>query len=153
VFGGVFVVAGLGVSFWCARGLLLARESTAWPGAPGVILSSEVVEERMDDGTRYHAEISYRFEVEGTTYVGDEVSFADPSATQRQRASRVVAEYPPGGEVTVYYRPGVPETSVLEPGIKPGAWRLLMVGPYLLAVGLGLSLVAPRFLKGRRGRG
>ena len=56
-------------------------------------------------------------------------------ANFRAHADDLVTRYPAGGEVTVYYQPGHPEQSLIEPGVEPRAWALPVVGLVLLAAG------------------
>jgi hypothetical protein len=72
-----------------------------------------------------HPVLRYRFDVEGKTYEGTLLSHSD-EAMQQADAEAVVARYPAGSEVTVYFDPSHPKRCVLEPG-KEGPGCLIAV--------------------------
>lgn len=129
-FGGFFTWFGLGV-------LNRAERSTQWPFVAGVVTSSEVRSE-LDDKQKemFWAAVSYSFELEGRKREGSTISFGDYRSSSRREFEAVVARYPVGKEVKVFYDPAAPETNVLEPGVTWGARIPLIIGGIFLALGL-----------------
>ena len=133
------IVLGYGV-----KKVMVAAASKGWTPVPGVIEES-VVEEKMfkpdmprqadNKSTSFHANIRYRFSANNKSFTGTRVSFGDHDANYRSYADDLVQRYPKDGEVTVYYNPANPEQSVLEPGVQPQTWVIIIVGVVLLAAG------------------
>src|ERR1017187_4244994 len=92
----------------------LSYESSTWSRVRGVVLDGR---DRWSSSPRssksYWPTIDYRYSVGGTTFEGDRVSFR--SSYSRSEAEAAVARYSAGSAVTVWYRPGDPRRSVLEP--------------------------------------
>lgn len=146
--GAIFLLLGLGVSYYGYRLIRKARASAQWPAAQGAIESSTVdVErerERDSDGdvhyeTKYIPQIVYHYRVDGTDYYGDQVSFGSTSSRNPNRAYRIRDQYSPGMEVSVYYDPENPREAVLQPGVKGTTYIVPVIG-VLFALTGGLIL-------------
>jgi hypothetical protein len=136
--GGIIAVCSgvliVGLAYW---GTATSSASSSWPSTEGVILTSEVIEER-DRGvsTRarrkyvYRVAVSYRYSVNGVAYEADRVSFASPTHAIEKMSERIAGKYPKGKTVQVHYNPDDPGDAVLEPGAVT----------YLLGMLLGLTL-------------
>ncbi|WP_165611169.1 DUF3592 domain-containing protein [Sphingomonas jatrophae] len=116
----------------------LERRVAAFPTVPGRIIASEVVRRGMHDSNpgksspvrqRWVLDARYAYRVDGRDYVGTRLSSrvlmasaeGDTPAPDWLRAR--AADYPPGREVIVRYRPGQPDDAVIE--IDMSASRLL----------------------------
>jgi hypothetical protein len=96
----------------------LSRESSAWSRARGQVVDTRLVWSASPRaGKTYWPTIHYRYSVGGATLLGERVSFR--SSYRRAEAQAAVAQFPAGSVVSVWYRPGDPRTSVLE----PNTWR------------------------------
>lgn len=137
LFSGIFFLAGAGVSWWGWNILQDSRRSESWPTTDGQITYSGVRESRDDDGTTYYADVEFAYVVDDRRYTADTVSFGQYGSSNRRHAAGIVAQYPVGQEVAVYYDPAVPETAVLEPGVT---WSSYMV------LGIGLLFVCSSFI-------
>lgn len=103
--------------------------SQSWPGVPGSVISSQLVESTDSEGDRtVSADVRYQYDVAGRTYQSSRVAFGSGGTAQSQ-----VTKYRPGAPVTVYYDPEKPKSAVLEPGTAG-------VNVFLY-IGLGLILV------------
>jgi hypothetical protein len=110
----------------------LSRESTAWASVAGVVLDTRAVwSSSPRSGRSYWPTTRYRYSVGRTAFVGDRVSFR-PSYG-RSEAEHAAAKYPPGSAVSVWYRPGDPHTSVLEPRTWDGVRGLTFLIPVTVA--------------------
>jgi len=143
--GTVFLLLGLGVSYYGYRLIRKARASSEWPAAQGQIESSTVdVEkerERDSDGdvhyeTKYIPRIVYRYQVEGTDYYGDQISFGNTSSSSPNWAYRIKDQYSPGMEVAVYYDPANPQEAVLQPGARWTTYIVLGIGAAFALTGV-----------------
>jgi len=159
IFFVVFAGVGIGLTIY-AYGLHgKAKASKNWPPADGTISSSSVSQHKSSskDSTTYHAEVYYKYSVNGTNYSNNQVTFGDYGSGSPGHAQKIVNRYPAGKTVTVYYNPATPEESVLEPGVVWFVRVMLGAGivfalvgvPGLLVVGLRLLLVA--FVLGAEG--
>lgn len=111
----IAVVVGGG---WAMYGQWQGRRAESWPTTAGTIAASKIVEEevraRRARGTISHAEITYRYRVDGRDYTSDRIRFAvNPT---RDDARLYVERFPARSEVDVYYNPNKPSEAVLEAG-------------------------------------
>jgi hypothetical protein len=121
------VVGAIGFGAWMiAHEGSLAEESAGWPWVQGTVLSSSA---SVGGGYRspitYGVAIRYRFTVDGHTYEGSRTAF-NPQFS-RQGSQAMADSHPPGSNVLVYYRPGEPETCVLEPGGRAETWIVVVL--------------------------
>lgn len=136
VFVGIFFIAGLGLSWWGWVVLQNARVSESWPMTDGEITYSQIQISTDDDGTSYHADVRFVYVAEDRRYEADTVSFGQYGSSDRNHAAGIVARYPVGQRVTVYYDPAKPETAVLEPGVTLGSYLILGLGMIFLITSL-----------------
>ncbi|HEY2137953.1 MAG TPA: DUF3592 domain-containing protein [Xanthobacteraceae bacterium] len=156
LFAFLLPVAALLIGAFCVAGFLQmrrrARASTTWPTATGKITTSRVATdvyriEDKDDQTRrvrfenkYRPVVNYVYGVGGRDYFGSGVNgswvslHGSPDVPQA-----VVAAYPAGKEVAVYYDPLRPRTAVLERGNAPGS-KLALVAATIFSLGGVLML-------------
>lgn len=133
---GVAVVL-LGVSLWHLRFGLASR---SWPSAEGVIESSEMKKVRKhDNGTAWQPKVKYRYQVDGRDYVGGNIAYHMQGQNSYGASSGTLSLYPSGAVTTVYYDPGKPSRSVLEPGISVNNYILLVLSIALTAAGAWLA--------------
>jgi len=106
-----------------ARQLVRRQRSKSWPVAPGRITHSEMTVETKTsakgESTMYGARIAYTYAIGGVDHEGHQVDWLDDIKTNFDSPARkLVAKYPVGQVVNVYYDPADPATALLEP------WRL-----------------------------
>lgn len=148
-----FILVGAVLLFIGVRNLMLSRDSASWPSVEGVVIDSDV-EYHRSTGTgenrsrgSYHAEVVYDFTVGDNDYSGDRVSFGDYGSSDRAHARNIVKRYPAGKTVTVYYKPGDPETCVLETGTPWGAYFLPSFGVVFLGAGVLMAIFVPKLIR------
>ena len=139
-FAGIFFVVGAGVLWWGIQDSRSAFKSVRWPSVTGTVISSYVSESSDDDGTTYGADVQYDYVVNDQAYTGDRVSHGDVSTGDPSYAQKIVARYPEGRSVKVYYDPANPEKSVLETGFTAGLLLPLGLGTVFTLVG-GLMMI------------
>lgn len=123
----IFVGVGIGLSIWGWNVLQNARVSESWPTTSGEILSSSVRVDDDEDGTSYFGDVTFRYAVADLPYTSDTVSFGQ-YGSNRSHAEEIVAKYPVGSQVTVYYDPNDAGTAVLEPGVTWSSYFVLGMG-------------------------
>lgn len=137
----LLVAAGAFVAYFNQRRDFKA--SASWPSIPGKIVSSNIIEDiersRDDDG-RETESTTYRPDIRFAYHVGDAYYTADTwkvggivGSSSPKYAQGVVARYPAGRGVKVYYNPASPDVAVLDPANRDGAALPLIFG---LAFGL-----------------
>jgi len=158
LFFGTIIFGGLGIFFlftW-VQNLQMARSSKSWPAVQGTVVSSNVV--RVLDSTdkngkrhySYKGLVKYSYRVEGQNHISTRISFGDYSTSSAGHGERIVANYPGGKEVRVYYDPDFPVHAVLERRAGFGNFIPALVG-FLFLLG-GIVLLFTFFAKLFAGR-
>ena len=141
------VLIGLGCVplYFGVLGAREAWESTGWPTVPGRVIKSDMRVETSKTSSRrfrgrgrigggisetYHADLEYEFVVDGVTHRGTRIAVVSEEAGDKDYTETLLKKYPVAREVTVSYKPGNPDQSVLEAG------RLGMVVFFLFLAGL-----------------
>jgi uncharacterized protein (TIGR03435 family) len=136
LFCSLFIVIGLvavGIGIWT---LAKSIRSEQWPVTEGIIQSAEMKSHQgSKGGTTYSAEVTYAYQVAGTSYTGDKVSIGQMSSSS-EYAHGILNRYPVGKKVSVHYPPGDPSDAVLETGIHGGTWICLGVGTAFTLFGI-----------------
>ena len=92
------------------------RQAAGWVPTPGVIVSSSVQVHRSAGRSRYVPVVVYQYAVNGRPVQGSRVRVGDELGRVQVAggAHRIVARYPAGAQVTVYYDPANPVSAALE---------------------------------------
>jgi hypothetical protein len=126
------------------RGIAEGRNallSVDWPSVPGNISDSYVkTSSSAKGGTTYSARISYTYSVNGKQYTSNRINFGTVS-NSLVGAREIVAYYPVGKAVTVFYDPIDVTRAVLEPGYSSGLWFMAELGGVIAFVGGGMFIV------------
>ena len=144
---GVFIV-GAAVSFLVWRGERgEGLESTKWPSVPGVMTESSVSKTSDSQGNQNeNLIVEYKYAVAGKALQGDRVSIGNTG----EAANDIVARYPKGKAVQVFYDPRHPAASVLEPGAEGAEiWAGISIICLLLAIIFLLVAAWRKFKKPR----
>jgi hypothetical protein len=129
--GGLYL-SGIG-AYWLARGVA----SRSWPTAEAMIVRS-AVSIHHGKGTSYTADIRYVFEANSREYQSNRIQYGLPSENLTE-ARNLVAQYPRGAHVTVFYDPAHPSASTLLPGAGINAFVVSAAGILLLAFSFSLA--------------
>lgn len=154
--GLAFLAIGLGALYGWRKMRAARKASRAWPATQGRVTATRVnvvekdmtaVDERPGVrrvSTRYVPEVTYEYAAGPTSYSNNRLTFGTKLMSQSE-AAQVVAQYPVQREVTVYYDPGQPQSSVLERRDVYGCWPVVallagllfaLVGALMAAIGL-----------------
>ena len=117
---------------------IISDLSHGWKTAGGEILEARIAGRRA-----FHPEIIYGFQVGGRKYTGKTDLDMPGFGGKRNRLETseiIIADYPTGKKVKVYYNPADPAESRLHPGITYNIYIQLVVGIILMTLGLFLFL-------------
>lgn len=144
----ILIFGGVGLGLLIGGGITYrnAMATQSWPTADGVITFAEIYESRDEDGTSYGLNVSYRYSVNDTPYIGTRISLADYSSS-RSYAQGLLEQYNVDTPVTVFYDPEDPAKSVLETGANWVSYMLLAMGCCFSVIPL---FMIPSLLRGRR---
>ena len=116
ILGGLLMFAVAALFVWL--GLYQRRRvraSQGWPSTLGKIVSSKLVEGSSSEGGRtISAEVVYSYTVAGQEFRSDHRSFGGAGSGSLAGENAIIARYPAGSSVTVYYNPVTPGDAVLE---------------------------------------
>ena len=143
-FAGFLIVIGAALAIFGVFFLKSAQASRAWPNTMGEVQAIKATRHTTGTGgsvTTYNYVVAYEYEVDDRTYTGDRYSLGSGSTASPQYDSPSAAQragkeaYPPGSEVTVYYDPANPTSTVLKPGANWGTYVPLIMGLVFLPSG------------------
>ena len=124
------------------RDLVRAIKSRWWPHVEGVVIASSIVKDPRTvtnmQPTRFAllAAIRYDYSVNGLPRTGDQVRFVNQGTSD---VKALVARYPVGKAVKVFYSPSDANISVLEPGTN--VFQLLYVPAALAFMAAGIAMI------------
>jgi hypothetical protein len=133
-------IAGIGLlggGFLIIRSVINGRKSKAslqWPSVPGTVVFSQMVQSGPY-GSGYHGsgtspKVTYSYVVNEEAYQCSKVEFG------RGRSKKILAKYPQGNPVQVFFDPQRPSYAVLEKG---GSTRAVLFGGIAMIVFTGLT--------------
>jgi hypothetical protein len=144
--GMLVAVIGLGALGYFGWTYYLQSAAASWPTAKATVTTSRITEElsvsRRGATTFYVADIRYQYAVGGDRFTGSDLWFnSRPSSTIRADMEKLLAEYPVGKSMFVYYDPGSPQRSVVMPTKQQTIVRWgIGIGVVGLFVGLAMIL-------------
>ena len=96
------------------------KASMSWPFVPGRVIAASVrqVVERGDaetsDTTTYVPLVEYEYQVGSQICRSSQLAFQEQSFSSQKKAFKLVATFPPGHPVMVFFDPANPQNAVLE---------------------------------------
>lgn len=114
----------------------LGKASKSWPSTSGKITYSRVESRTGNNHQEYRPSVKYTYNLDSNSYTGKQITSSDVYQRNLSAAKDILKKYPVGAEVTVYYHPGDPTKSLLEPGMIKNVYLLLGAAAfcYFLAV-------------------
>lgn len=136
----VFAVGWCGLTLGATASLFAIPVWKQWAANEYPVVEGKVVarSERAVQGetVRYLPDVTYKYQVHGKTFEGHRIRFADRE-TGKKEAKRIAHRYSVGQKVAVRYNPLKPSESVLEAGIRPSDFFILMfLAPFLAISGV-----------------
>ena len=144
-----FIIFFVGLSFinQVKEDLYYAYQSSSWAQIQGVVIESVLRTKppEKDQPQTFVPDVVYRYELSDKKYKNNRISF-ERTFKDKALAKGFVDRYPKGKQVTVFYNPGNPAQSILEPGIKFSALVTTCVGAFMALFSFILFNIK-RFLK------
>ena len=130
--------------FWVGYGVYLWRKNQNadhWTSVPGVISESFISDSAMKFTRGLRFNLRYDYSVDNKTYTGTQLTFSDSmdypkNNRSRQTLEKLVAEYPAGKTVEVYFNPDDPGKSFLTKGYGTVPYVCVFVGIIIIGYGL-----------------
>jgi uncharacterized protein DUF3592 len=122
----VFVLFILNIVFLTIIFFMRRRMATVsqWPATMGNVIMSTVERRSSDDGYTDYPVVQYSYQVAGQTY--QSYKLAPGPDVGGTGARKVVAKYPAGAQVMVFYDPRNPGEAVLERK-APAQWLMWLI--------------------------
>lgn len=113
----ILVIAAV-VLFYTKKEIELKKDSINWLSTESTVSSSRVRrtfdKKSGTSDTNFLFELQYNYEVDGQSYVGKRYQFYGlPTFKIKDEAEKLVAEYPTGKKIVVYYQPENPQEAVI----------------------------------------
>ncbi|MEM7533754.1 MAG: DUF3592 domain-containing protein [Chloroflexota bacterium] len=151
----LFVMAGVFILIVDGGKAYESYRSESWPTTTGEITRSAVdASADFNDNRWYHSRIKYAYRVEepGSAQpanddylIGTRIGIDPaPKAESRAAAQEIIALYPKGSSVEVYYNPNNPSRSMLKPKFLRSYLIMPVVGVLCLGVAFGLRKIVRR---------
>ena len=137
--GAAFIFIALFAAVLCWFTFSNMQASNAWPSTRGTITVSELSSPNPINPKKKKANVRYSYQVNGSRHTGSVIKFADTTGSRESLQAALIAPYPVGADVDVFYDPDNTGTAVLEPG--GGLRGLLLVLPPLILAGIGGMLL------------
>lgn len=143
--------AGIFMLAWGGYEIKASHKTGSWPSTEGTITSSSVHKEiRRESGktvTTYYPSVQYRYHIGDRQHTSYRIAFGNVSGGLQKFAQKVVARYPSGQKVTVYYNPDEPQYAILETGFTWNSLFIFLGGIVFFAAGV---LCLKVYLKGKQ---
>jgi hypothetical protein len=116
----LFFAIGAFLLYNSFKGRQKAGESQRWPNTGGQITEARVTRSMHTDSDgdtsySYEPHVRYTYQVGGREYFGEKITFGfKQTYSSESKALNVLARFPLGGQVNVFYNPANPEDAVLE---------------------------------------
>jgi hypothetical protein len=111
MFGIIFIILAIGaiaLGLWTRQ---MSLKVASWPQIEGKIIASTLEQDPHDADSS--PRIVYQYEIDGRRYEGSQITYAGTSNSVDAKQA-LVARYPVGRCVNVYYNPEAPQSAVLE---------------------------------------
>jgi hypothetical protein len=95
-----------------------------WPSTMGSVIMSRIEQRSSDDGYTDYPVVQYSYQVAGQAY--QSLKLAPGPEVGGSGAGKIVARYPPGAQVMVFYDPQNPSEAVLETK-APAQWLMWLI--------------------------
>jgi hypothetical protein len=127
-FFSVIMLIGVCILAYGLHLLIKSANSAGWPSTDGTVKTADIERNSGDNGTTYAAEVTYDYRINGTLYTGNKIRMVKISSSSTSDARADLNKYPVDKKVKVYYSPADCTDCILEPGIHPSSWFLVILG-------------------------
>lgn len=148
--GGRLWMAGMGLTMAAAgvffgwflwKNFDVARDMDDWREVPCQIVASTIDGSQIDQHfeTKYEFQVSYRYEIDGRTYLGEDAKSKPIVAGIRKKLEKWEVRYPTGSTATCFVNPEESAEAVLDRDTKASIYSLWFPGLFVVG-GLGVAL-------------
>lgn len=150
-FGSLFVLIGVGITAFILSRIRKAMQSRHWPRTAGQLENAdlEAVNVNLLTRSRFSGahdsfqtlkfDFAYTYQVDGKTYRGKRVTFADSTVRTRKAMERILDDYRHQRHVIIHYNPRNPADSVLIPGANFANFSPLITSMLFIAFGIYIT--------------
>jgi hypothetical protein len=146
----------IGIGYYLNEKLGLFKQMASWTTGRATIVQSEILSEQRVDTyftgksdvsrsttiTLYSARVAYEYSVGIKRYFSTAIGLLDGMSDSDESAARaIVARYPIGAEVPVFYDPKHPSSSALERGMPKLGKRWILVGAGVVMLAMTLAII------------
>lgn len=136
----VLFLTGVAMIWFGHRTRARAKASAGWPKVTGTVTAARVEHRRRSKGgSRFVPTLQYTYDVGGQRHTGTRLAFADTERVTEAAAQQVIAPYPVGGAVAVFYDPADPSVSTLSASME-GTMILVLMGWFFAIISLLIGL-------------
>jgi len=136
----MFIAMGL---FWIGYGIFLWRKNKnadQWTSVPGVIAESSISDIGLNFARGLRFNLRYEYSVNNKTFTGTQLTFSDSmnypnNQKNRQTLEKLIAEYPAGKTVQVYFDPNDPSKSFRTKGYGTVPFVCMFIGAIIVVYG------------------
>lgn len=117
--------AGLAIIGYSLKPMRDARKAKTWPMIEATVVRSDVREvvgrtkksgtNRSESVTRYQADVVYEYTVSGVKHTASRIDYTYHAYPAPDDLAPVLARFPEGATIRVYYNPDEPSDAVIEP--------------------------------------
>ncbi|HEY7116586.1 MAG TPA: DUF3592 domain-containing protein [Tepidisphaeraceae bacterium] len=144
------LVAAMFVALGANRAMEQQREFEHVRPTQGTVISASVRQFKPTtgpgaghSGTTYAPDVRYRYSLLGSVFGSNQVFVRRGMTTSRARAEQIVAQFPAGKAVMIWYDPDKPGESFLVRDFRFEPYLIILYSMILLAVGLGIWAARP----------
>ncbi len=153
LFGGVFLVAGVGIFLWQIKAVFKSWQASDWLPVQATLTHVEQTVSHGDNSTTYAVKGSYQYQVAGKTYQSNQLNFhnvSDNIGSYQQDFYRQLSFKRNNSQtITAYYDPDNPSEAVIDRSVR---WGLIGFGSIFLLVfgGAGAGIIFAGFWGARK---
>ena len=137
----ILLIIGAVLLIKFVRDIMMGQKSRSWPVASGTVIQStmETYHDTDEDGstsTTHGVKVHYKYAVGGQEYESWRRTFSEVRTSSMRRTQEILARYPQGASVDVYYDPADPSSAVLETGVGSSSYIFMALAIVLILAGL-----------------
>ncbi|MDE2222029.1 MAG: tetratricopeptide repeat protein [Candidatus Omnitrophica bacterium] len=149
-FSWAVTISAVLIIVWFVRLLLESKEALRWPQIPGTVISSSLTIDHLpsyldwsgEPWRWYGVDVRYQYSLGDITYTSNSVAIRNTGYRNPKAALKIMNAYRRMRNVEVFYNPGDPKQSFLEPAnlgdlFMPGTLAFLMLVLWLLTCAEG----------------
>jgi hypothetical protein len=141
-----FIGFGIFIIFFIGDIYFSSRSMEEWSVVRGKITKSDILRggKPLNPFKIFIPQIQYQYFVQGTEYIGTNITITGNRTYKSKTAQEWIAPYPVGKIVDVYYNPARHRMAVLEKGFSLGVMKEPLISAVLMIV-LGIVLIIQNF--------